>query len=89
MASFSSELPLEEILLQLLQKTVFEAERVLLWEEDLFEAGMESMGIMQLILQIEERFGVEVGDAEVKRANFESISALAAMVKRLRQGSQK
>jgi acyl carrier protein len=52
-------------------------------EEDLFNAGLESMGIMQLIIQIEERLGVVIGDADVTRDNFASVTALAALVVRL------
>jgi acyl carrier protein len=52
-------------------------------DEDLFNAGLESMAIMQLIIQIEERHGVVIGDAHVTRDNFFSVNALAALVVRL------
>ena len=52
-------------------------------EEDLFEAGLESMGIMQLIIQIEEKLGLVIGDGHVTRENFASVAALAALVERL------
>lgn len=52
-------------------------------DEDLFMAGLESMAIMQLIIQIEEKHGVVIGDADVTRDNFASVNALAALVVRL------
>lgn len=52
-------------------------------EEDLFDAGLESMGIMQLIIQIEEKLGLVIGDVHVTRENFVSVAALAELVVRL------
>ena len=70
-------------LLSLVHEHLFESQSGMDAETDLFEAGMESMGIMQLIMQIEERFGIVVSDGEVTRQNFRSVAALAAMVERL------
>jgi len=49
-------------------------------EADFFEAGLDSMGVMQLVMFLEERFGRIVGPEELSRANFRSGSALAALV---------
>ena len=51
-------------------------------ETDLFAAGLDSMGIMQLMISIEERFGVRVPESAVTRDNFSTASSLAAMVRR-------
>ena len=40
------------------------------------------MGIMQLMISIEERFGVRVPEASVTRENFSTASSLAALVRR-------
>jgi len=49
-------------------------------EDDLFEAGLDSMAIMQLLLLIEENFGVEIPMGDVTRDNFHSATAIARLV---------
>ena len=44
---------------------------------DLFALGMDSMALMQLLLHLEDRFGVTVEPAEMTRARFASARALA------------
>lgn len=56
-------------------------------ETDLFEAGLDSMGMMQLIILLEENFGVPIPASEVTRANFSSIRALSQLMMRLSTGS--
>lgn len=70
-------------LMQLVEGHLEDFGRTLSTEDDLFNAGLESMGIMQLIIQIEERLGIVIGDADVTRDNFASVTALAALVVRL------
>lgn len=48
--------------------------------EDLFEAGLDSMAIMQLLLMIEETFGVVIPMGEVTRENFHTTAAIARLV---------
>lgn len=50
-------------------------------EADLFEAGLDSMGVMQLVMYLEERFGKKVEPAELSRANFRSGLSMMALVK--------
>lgn len=49
-------------------------------EDDLFEAGLDSMAIMQLLLLIEENFGVEIPMGEVTRDNFHTTAAISRLV---------
>jgi len=49
-------------------------------EADFFEAGLDSMGVMQLVMFLEERFAKKVEPDELSRANFRSGNALAALV---------
>ncbi len=51
-------------------------------ETDLFEAGLDSMGIMQLLILIEERCGVRVPESAVTRENFATARNLADLVRR-------
>jgi acyl carrier protein len=56
------------------------------WDDDgdLLEAGLDSMGIMRLVVFIEERFGVTVPDEEITPENIGSLSAVARLIERHR-----
>lgn len=51
-------------------------------DDDLLDAGLDSMGIMRLIMFIEEQFGVTLPDAEIDPDNVHSINALAQWILR-------
>jgi len=45
-------------------------------DDDLLEAGLDSMGIMRLIMHIEEQFGITLPDSEIDPDNVNSFNAL-------------
>ena len=45
-------------------------------DDDLLEAGLDSMGIMRLIMHIEEQFSVTLPDSEIDPDNVKSFNAL-------------
>ncbi|HYE78835.1 MAG TPA: acyl carrier protein, partial [bacterium] len=47
---------------------------------DLFEAGLDSMAIMQLLLLLEEHFGVAIPVGSVSRPNFKDAQAISALL---------
>jgi acyl carrier protein len=49
-------------------------------DADLFEAGMDSMAIMQLLIRIETEFGVSLRLADVTRANFSTVRKIAGLL---------
>jgi len=49
-------------------------------DDDLLEAGLDSMGIMRLIMFIEEQFAVTLPDSEIDPDNVNSFNALEAWV---------
>lgn len=50
-------------------------------DEDPLQAGaVDSLGIEQLVEYVAREYGVRLADAEMSRENFESVSALAALV---------
>jgi len=49
-------------------------------DTDLFGAGLDSMAVMQLIVVIEERFGVALGAADASRESLGTPARLAATV---------
>lgn len=53
---------------------------------DLFEAGLDSMAIMQMLLLLEERFGVAIPVGSVSRPNFKDAQSISALLQQ--QGYQ-
>jgi D-alanine--poly(phosphoribitol) ligase subunit 2 len=45
-------------------------------DDDLLAAGLDSMGIMRLIMFAENRFGVTLPDTEIEPNNVKSLNAL-------------
>ena len=50
-------------------------------ESDLFEAGMDSVAVVQVMMGIEDRFGVELPDSMLNRRTFSSVAALEAALR--------
>jgi acyl carrier protein len=46
------------------------------------EGIVDSMGIMELVMFVEETFGITVEDEELVPDNFDSVSKLAAYIRR-------
>lgn len=59
---------------------ILEPQEPLAPETDLFSMGLDSMAMMQLLLHIEQRFGIAVSPAEMTRERFATPSALAAFL---------
>ena len=53
-------------------------------DDDLLEAGLDSMGIMRLVLFIEEQFGIVLPDDEIEPGNLRSLRLLNNWVERHR-----
>jgi acyl carrier protein len=52
-------------------------------DDRLLELGVvDSLGFVELVEEVQDRFGVEVSDVEITEENFGSISAMAAFVDR-------
>ena len=49
-------------------------------DDDLLEAGLDSMGIMRLIIFIEEQFSITLPDTEIDPDNVKSFNALEQWV---------
>lgn len=52
-------------------------------EDDLYRAGLTSHDTINLMLALEDRFGVEFPDRLLTRRTFQSIAALAAALREL------
>ena len=71
---------METKLLEILQNEVLDTDQPLTAETDLFEAGLDSMAIMQLLLHVEDHFGVELDPADLSRENFQTVPKIAALI---------
>lgn len=55
--------------------------------DDLLRLGIvDSLGFVELVEEVQSRFGVRVEDIEVTEENFGSIDAIAGFVERKRSG---
>ncbi len=86
MTSVTSPPKLQRTVLNLVREEVLQTPPGFDVESDLFEAGLDSMAIMQLLLLMEERFAVSIPVGSVSRANFKSASTIAALL--IEQGYQ-
>jgi acyl carrier protein len=77
---------MEEDLIELIGSEVLDTAEPLDAQSDLFAAGLDSMGIMQLLLAIEERFGVVIDPADLSRDNFSTAAKIAALLEEKKAG---
>jgi acyl carrier protein len=57
-------------------------------EDSLLALGvLDSAGLIEILAFCEQRYGVKIADADLRPANFESVSAIARMVKRAQSGA--
>jgi aryl carrier-like protein len=47
---------------------------------DLFDAGLDSLAIMQLLIRIDQEFGVRIPTHRLTRENFSTIEDLARLI---------
>lgn len=74
----------EDIISLLTTEHLLEPDEPITPEADLFALGLDSMALMQLMLQIEVRFGIVIGPAELSRDHFATAEALAGFLNRKR-----
>ena len=70
----------EDVVLMLREEGILELEEDCGVEVDLFEAGLDSMAVMQLIVVIEERYGVALGVADASREALGTPTRMAATI---------
>jgi len=71
---------MENELIALITTEILDTDQAITPQGDLFAAGLDSMGIMQLLLAIEDRFGVVIDPADLSRDNFSTAEKIAALV---------
>ena len=71
---------MEHELIDLIRSEILDTADPLTPQSDLFAAGLDSMGIMQLLLAIEDKFGVSIDPADLSRENFSTGEKIASLV---------
>lgn len=74
---------LERRIAGLISEKFLEVSGELAPDDDLFGLGFDSMGIMQLIVAIEEQFGARVPAEAVTQDNFRTPARIAALVRKI------
>lgn len=75
-----SPLQKEAKLLAIISNDILEIPPGFTSSDDLFEAGLDSMSIMRLLIQVESAFGCRIPVAQVNRENFSSVSKIATLI---------
>lgn len=55
-------------------------------DDDLLEAGLDSMGIMRLIMFIEDEYSITLPDTEIEPENVQSFNALELWILKYKKG---
>ncbi len=72
---------MEDELIEILSEQMLDCDSPIMEDTNLFEVGLDSMGIMQLLLAIEDRFGVAIDPADLSRDNFQTVASIATLIR--------
>lgn len=70
----------EAKLLSIISSDIMEVQPGFAVTDDLFEAGLDSMSIMRLLIQVETAFGSRIPVAQVNRESFSTVSKIVALL---------
>ena len=70
----------KSILIQILSNEILEEGTPIDDATDLHESGLDSMATMQLLIRIEQKFGVQIPAAQLTKANLSTVGNLARIV---------
>jgi acyl carrier protein len=70
----------KRVLIQILSNEILEDGTQIDEAADLHEAGLDSMATMQLLIRIEQQFGVQIPASQLTRENLSTISNLARII---------
>ena len=67
-------------LLGILSTDILELEPDFKCTDDLFEAGLDSMSIMRLLIHVETAFGCRIPVSQVNQENFSTVQKIDALI---------
>lgn len=70
----------EARLFEILSSEILELPQGFQITDDLFDAGLDSMSIMRLLIQIEGAFGCRIPVNQVSRENFSTVAKIASLI---------
>jgi len=76
--------PLEPQLVTLISERLLETRPGFDVDSNLYEAGLDSMALMQLLIIVEEEYGVSIPEADLTRQNFSTTRHLAQLIRERR-----
>lgn len=72
---------LEQQLVHLVSERLLETQPGFNADSNLYESGLDSMAIMQLLILIEEEYGVALPESELTRQNFSTVRSVAGLIR--------
>ena len=72
---------LEQQLVQLVSERLLETQPGFNADSNLYDSGLDSMAIMQLLILLEEEYGVAVPESELTRQNFSTVRSVASLIR--------
>ena len=72
---------LEQQLVQLVSERLLETQPGFGVDSNLYDSGLDSMAIMQLLILIEEEYGVALPESELTRQNFSTVRGVASLIR--------
>ena len=76
--------PLEQQLVTLISERLLETQPGFDADSNLYEAGLDSMALMQLLIIVEEEYGVSIPESALTKQNFSNIRHLAGIIRERR-----
>jgi len=73
--------PLEHALVHLVRERLLETPPDFDADSNLYHCGLDSMAIMQLLILIEEEYGVALPEADLTRLNFSTVRGVAGLIR--------
>lgn len=79
--------PLEQQLVHLVSERLLETPPDFHADSNLYDSGLDSMATMQLLILIEEEYGVALPEGQLTRQNFSTVRGVAGLIRASAAGS--